>query len=394
MRIVFLCSSLEPARDGVGDYTRLLAEECFRQGHDCAIIALHDRHTVEPIEVATTPGDPAMPTLRLPAVMPWRERTRRAVAFRAAFAPDWISLQFVPYGFNDKGIVAGLTWHLLEISGHLSRVQIMFHELWLCEELGWRGSKRMIGAIQYHFIRRLLDSIQPAVVHTSNAAYSNILANSGNCVSTLRLFGNVPPCDSVETVWIESCLQKAYCNSFTREHFWLFGIFGTIHPQWPFEPLLTQLHQAAHSAGKTPVIMSIGNIGIDGAKIWERMVQDNPGRFTFIRLGVQSATRISQYLSFIDCGIATTPISIVGKSGTVASMLEHGLPVIVNRNDVLIADLLGEDYDALLIPGDVKLVERLQAGLRRGPRVSRLPKVAIEFLSKLRQMALAKELVR
>lgn len=32
MRLAFICVSLEPGRDGVGDYTRSLAAECIRQG--------------------------------------------------------------------------------------------------------------------------------------------------------------------------------------------------------------------------------------------------------------------------------------------------------------------------------------------------------------------------
>jgi hypothetical protein len=44
MRIVFLCFSLEPGRDGVGDYTRALAGELIRPGHEvCAVAMLKNR---------------------------------------------------------------------------------------------------------------------------------------------------------------------------------------------------------------------------------------------------------------------------------------------------------------------------------------------------------------
>ena len=42
MKIIFLTGSLEKGRTGVGDYTRLLASECKRLGHEVQTIALND----------------------------------------------------------------------------------------------------------------------------------------------------------------------------------------------------------------------------------------------------------------------------------------------------------------------------------------------------------------
>ena len=42
MRIVFICGSLEPGRDGVGDYVRHLAVAVAQQGHETAAVALRD----------------------------------------------------------------------------------------------------------------------------------------------------------------------------------------------------------------------------------------------------------------------------------------------------------------------------------------------------------------
>ncbi len=45
-------------------------------------------------------------------------------------------------------------------------------------------------------------------------------------------------------------------------------------------------------------------------------------------LGEQTAERISYELCNASLGITTTPFELVEKSGTVAAMLEHGLPVL------------------------------------------------------------------
>ena len=67
MNIVFLCSSLEPGRDGVGDYTRRLAQECAARGHVCRMVALHDPHVTA--EIQTREGDVRL--MRLPAAQDW-----------------------------------------------------------------------------------------------------------------------------------------------------------------------------------------------------------------------------------------------------------------------------------------------------------------------------------
>jgi hypothetical protein len=42
---------------------------------------------------------------------------------------------------------------------------------------------------------------------------------------------------------------------------------------------------------------------------------------------------ISKILQCLDLGLATSPRQLIQKSGSVAAMLEHGLPILVTRND-------------------------------------------------------------
>ena len=38
MKITFICGSLNPGQDGVGDYTRRLAAQLALDGHECQLI--------------------------------------------------------------------------------------------------------------------------------------------------------------------------------------------------------------------------------------------------------------------------------------------------------------------------------------------------------------------
>ena len=382
MRIAFLTGSLEPGRDGVGDYTIGLAEELQQKGHDVIVIALRDKFMGEDICAERRIAVGSIQRLRLPSGLRWAKCLQRAGKLLDRFDPEWVSLQFVSYSFHHKGLVHSLAGKL----GPLLRgrkMHLMFHEIWLCKELAWGWKQCVVGAFQRFFIQRFVHKTKPDVVHTSNATYGALLSRSGIPATVLGLFGNVPIPFEPTTAWIESQLRTALGAGYRRETLWLFGFFGALHPQWPPEPLLTHLLRASRVSKRKPVLLSIGRIGTVGEELWNRMAKAYANRFGFLRLGEQPTERVSEYLSFLDCGIATTPRSIIGKSGTVTAMMEHGLPVIVNREDAPGVKTEVEKSEPLLIPCDKHLESRLQAGLTKGRPLSRRAQIAKEFLCAL-----------
>ena len=384
MRITFLCSGLEPGRDGVGDYTVRLAGEIVRQGHEASIIALHDRHLVD--ATCVNPNTAAMmtgPTLRLPSSMRWRERVALTKDHLSSFGAQWVSLQFVPYGFSDKGIVSNLGRNLKLIAGeHL--IHVMFHELWIGAYQNAPWKERLVGIIQRVFIQRLHRCLSPAAVATSNGAYVGLLRRIGVPATVLPLFGNIPVLEGNGSGWFDEELKRAGLTSEGEERrsFWIFAFFGALHPIWPPEPLFSYIASAAKSSRKTVVVAAIGRLG-PGETLWQRLNRDYGGAFRFLNLSEQPAARISEFLQAVDFGIATSPWALIGKSGSVASMLEHGLPVIVNRDDVQFPDLREcEAASPLLIKMDETLSERLPSLMRLAPR-STLPDVARMFLARI-----------
>ena len=382
MRIAFLCGSQEAGRDGVGDYTSGLAEELRQQGHEVIVIGLRDKFVSQVTFTERHFAGGSLQTLRFPAALPWSECIELAGQQLDRFDPEWVSLQFVCYTFHPKGLVHGLAGKLAPLLAE-RKLHIMFHEIWLCQELGWGWKQCAVGALQRHFIQRFIRAASPKVMHTSNATYAALLNRSGIPVTELGLFGAIPTPSETSTAWIESQLRTALGDDYRREGVLLFGLFGALHAQWPPEPLLTHLHRAAQTAGKRPVLLSIGRTGDAGRELWNRIAQDYAGRFTFIRLGEQPTEHVSEYLSFLDCGIATTPRSIIGKSSSVISMLEHGLPVIVNRDDAPGVTSPPGETEPLLVACNSHLETRLQAGLSKGPRLSRRARIAKDFLLSL-----------
>jgi len=379
MRITILTGGLEPNRDGVGDYSRWLAREAERQGASCRLLALADRH----LDKTVAGDEDGIETLRLPFNLPWTDRLALARTFLAASRPDFVSLQFVPYSFQRWGIAARLVRAMPGLVGR-AQLHVMFHEIWIDGAASPR--KRLVSAAQRRAVLALAGD-SAAAIHTSNPTYQHALAQHGVHAERLPLFGSIPVETADAATWLAPQLAGAGCDALTsaggRGRWWIFALFGTIHPVWPPQPLLDELQAAAVAAGKRVAIVSAGRLGA-GERIWNEMTATHAARVPMLHLGEQPASRISQLFNTVDFGIATTPFALIGKSATVAAMLDHGLPVVVNRDDCRWPAPATTDAReaALLIRMSSDLPARLRQA-RRLPAVWRLPAVASQWLGAL-----------
>jgi hypothetical protein len=124
----------------------------------------------------------------------------------------------------------------------------------------------------------------------------------------------------------------------------------------------------------------VGRIG-PGEAIWDDLKKQYGSQIELRRFGEQSLERISQLLLSADFAISTTPLTLIGKSGSVGAMLDHGLPIIVNRNDVRFSGIPEADATSeLIIPLGESFLERLTS-VKRQPPKARLPEIATQFLN-------------
>jgi glycosyltransferase involved in cell wall biosynthesis len=367
MRIAFLCGGL--GLGGVADYTRLLAGALRAHGIESLIIGLADRDASAILRDATAEA----PRLILPAALTWRERSAAAQDALDAFAPDWVSLQFVPFAYNAKGVVwREAPWIESLMAGR--RAHVMLHELWvepLPRPVPLR--RRVLRSAQRAAILRLLRRIRPEVLHTSNAVYLDLLAAAGLDGRLLPLFGNVPAEPQSDRAWLDEALRAAGIDRARRPL--LFGFFGGVAPDWDAAPLLTRLSDAVRSLGRPGVVLSVGFAG--GMEERMRAWQREHSGLEFLTLGVQPIARIAAYLQALDFGLTSYPYALIGKSSSVVAMLEHGLPVIVAWGD-LRPDLPAIDRELahlVLRPGG-DLRRFISEGRDRGPLGSRLPAAA------------------
>jgi hypothetical protein len=335
MRIAFLTSSLAPGKDGVGDYTRDLAAACERLGRSCVLLALNDRHIDRQCEQWQGARGTMLETLRMPASAPWSQRLHAAQLWLQSRSPDWISLQFVAYGFDAKGLVGDLGRRLAPLID-ARPLHMMLHELWIGMERGAPLRQRLIGSLQRRAVLAMMRRLKPAIVHTSNVSYARLLQAQGIEAQLLPLCGSIPVASSPDMQWLGRELIELgvpESRAVAREHSWRFGMFGSLHPAWSPEPLFTGIAEAARGAGRQVIIASVGRCG-PGHLLWQDLRRHYGERFSFAALGERSERDVSVFLQSIDFGLALTPWALIGKSATAAAMVDHGLPVIVSRDDV------------------------------------------------------------
>jgi hypothetical protein len=330
MKIAFICASAEPGRDGVGDYTRRLAAACAELGHHCLILALNDRH----VNTSSTElfGD-TRTVCRWSTSLPWWVRIAAARDRISRFEPDWISWQMVGYGYQPKGILGP---EVMQLARELRapRMHVMLHEIWIGLAQGDSWWMRITGWRQRRALLAFLRTVAPDQLNTSNQTYVAALARKGCTASVLPLFSNIPitPASPEQREEIVARHLPPSANGRGR----LIGVtFGTLHRQWRPEAAARLLSSAAARQSREPVLLAIGRTGPHGAAILESIKQAG---VTVAVTGELPVEEVSFLLQAADLGIAPHPTALIKKSGVVAAMLDHGLPVLMPRDDWRLRD--------------------------------------------------------
>jgi glycosyltransferase involved in cell wall biosynthesis len=315
MRIVFVCGCLEPGKDGVGDYVRRLSAELIRRGHYAGAIAFCDKLISHPMECCQHSDDINVPVLRIPEVILNRQRLSLANTWITNFNPQWISLQYVPYSFHQKGIPFFLYKQLLHI-GKSHNWHVMFHETWI-------GKKRLsvklavYSWLQKRSIINLFKHIKPKVVHTHLPEYLNQLIKLGLPAKLLPLFSNIAVYNTNNVVNSSNVFRV--------------GFFSQTQVDDCIITFLEQLKKLLEDHQIMLEVLFIG--GKNGkANVAATVLNDLSTLKDQISLtGFLEDAELSMVLQTCDLGITSVYKHGLGKSGSVAAFIAHGVPVAAPR---------------------------------------------------------------
>lgn len=317
MKITLLCGSLEPGRDGVGDYSRCLAKAATHLGHDLQLISLKD-------STLGTDDGAGLRVIRRNGQFNDPTYLSQIQSDINEWAPDILSLQFVPFAYHPKGLIHDLIPFIQKVRSGL-QMHLMFHETWLRWEYGTSLKHRLIGQIQRQKILQSIRLWQPETVHTSNPYYAQILRHNGIPCNLLPLFGNIPIAPHLHRDRFEALLQAPLQSNERR-------ILFPFNQDAKWRPLdLLQRIQATLQASQSTLPIRLIQIGRTHSELehWKQISEfAAKADWKCDVLGAQDAETLSIAFQSCQLGISSSPIQLAGKSGAVAAMREHGLPVL------------------------------------------------------------------
>jgi hypothetical protein len=313
MKILFLTPSLAFGRDGLADYSLLLAGELRRRGHEAALFGWRGH-----AGVPTDGESRSIPMLgEASNGSPWR---RWASAIEE-FQPDWVSAQFVTFGYHPRGLPFEFAQRLPSAIGG-RKTQLMLHEIWSGLRVDKRWRESLLGALQRWLILRMVRRLRPAALHTSIEYYRRLLGRSKVEAKLLPIFGNVPVTEANADAWLTPLLPEP-CRSAGGAI--LICSFGSIHNPPVWIELLRRVNVALARLGRRACVALVGGRGrgslLEQAASFERI--------HFLELGMRPAKEVDQILNSCHFGLATTPMDALGKSSSAIAMAEHGLPLLV-----------------------------------------------------------------
>ena len=308
MKIIFICGSLEPGKDGVGDYTRRLSGELIRQGHLIKIIAINDYHTQESLESIQDVDAISINVLRLSGKESSKNRFNNAFQFIDQFNPEWISLQYVPYSFQDKGLPWRLGYQLSKL-GKGKKWHIMFHELWVETT---DGNSRILSYLQRLILLKLALKLHPLLKHTSLPVYKARLREVGIKSKKLPIFSNLS--------------ETSFCG-YGNNRFITIAFFSQFTPRDSVNKFIEQLTQGILREGLDFRIIFIGG-NEHSTKLFKSEFSSISGLQNKIQItGFLDENKLSEVIGNCDLGITPVPRHVIGKSGSVAAFLSYGIPV-------------------------------------------------------------------
>jgi hypothetical protein len=325
MKIIFLCGSLEPGRDGVGDYTRRLAGELMRQGHVSALISLYDSYTNKEISDFQQIENTHVPVLRIPQVLGNEKRLVLVNSFVEKYQPDILSLQYVPYSYSLKGTPLSLGKLLSKIKTK-SRWAVMIHEPYL-GKFNFKVKEQLVRLLQVVSLLCIKTRLRPMIWHTTMPYYKKMLQTISINSNILGLFSNIPISNK----------KVNYSLPFAKsENDLVLLYFGTVPSVKHYPVFQKKIKEYLAITKRSIKIILCGRGGNNGLLFKQILESCDIDRVQTISLGEQTVEELSQLFLYADAGISRVPLRLVGKSGSALAMLEHGLPLwvpITERKD-------------------------------------------------------------
>ncbi len=347
MKILFITNTFPPNICGVGDYTFFLCRQFVQNGDKCVVVCRRDdcqRDAIEGVSVHSV-------------VEKWNKNAGNIVLdIIEKEKPDVISLQYVPHGFDAKGLPFGLVPIMRDIHKTGIPIFTFVHEPFVM--INDCNPKHLLVAICERFITGYVIK-KSAKVATSIQNYKNRISFYCKSARLIPIAPNIP----MQT--IDDGKKNILRNKIGACGKQVVALFGM--------------------RDKSAVLKAVSNIVESGKNVqllllgksdWEGEVPD-----WIYRTGKLSAEELAEYFNIVDVFVLPEKVSrrlkrggACLKSGSLAAAIQYRLPILTacgdHTDDVLKDKLLFADFSNVddveqklsLLLGDQSLRAKLSSG--------------------------------
>ena len=370
MEVIFICGCLEPGKDGVGDYTRRLAGELTRQGVKTGIISFNDGFIEGEKETEQNIDNINIRTLRISKKHKKTHKIKKAKKWIEKYNPSWVSLQLVPYSFQDKGLPYGLHRTLNKI-GNSRNWHIMVHELWIGKLENSKFKNNVYRFLQKRIISKVLHFNKVKCIHTHLPSYKSSIEKVGVKVNPLALFSNIN--------FEKSNDQELSKNIFTV------AFFSQISNDKSILNFIQSLTVKLKESNKLLLIKLVGGNEKKNIEFKNDLLNKYSIEGDVVLTGFLNSIELSKELQNCDLGITPVPRHGLGKSGSVAAFISHKVPVVApnilsgfNSSDIGFFD--SKLAESIILTPNLKKLKQAKAILEEASIAIDLSEITKKFM--------------
>lgn len=332
-RIALIAGTYQPERCGVAHYTDRLRSVLSERAIQSVVLTTHLAAANQDLTVIGV-----VHNWQITDLLPLAQAVHRSGA-------ELLHIQHAAgtYGFERAIFLLPL---LLRLSGWRAPIITTVHEYgwwewqpsavpsWLVEGLKQWGQQRGWWDREDGFLLTLSN----ALITTNTAAEAAIQTRLPHLKDRVW---RIPIGANVEVAPVEqSARQRLRDASGWPDHTTVIAFFGFLHPVKGLETLLAAFEQvlAAHSQARLLMIGGVESLALRGeaaSSYWDKLqtqvAELSLGKQVYLS-GYLSAGIASQYLAGADLGVLPFNSGITLKSGSLLTLLAHGLPVVATRH--------------------------------------------------------------
>lgn len=316
MKILFITNNFPPLVDGVGDYTYNIAKQFVKHNHKVYIICRNNPQINTDVQGMTI----------LPIIDEWNYNCHKSIIkFIKEKTIEVVSLQYVPHGFQSKGLPFPIIKLTKEIKRNNTKLFTFFHEVSVEKEK--KNIKRtLLSMLMQHISKKIIENSE--YVATSIEYYKNMmlkLVPNKKEIPLIPIASNIP----------ETKLSKEELLSLKKELApnaeTIISFFGIRNIQTSINTI-SELKEYGY---KLKVLL----IGKTSKHLPSNLPADT------IKTGTLNINEIDQYLKISDIFILpeNNDSGCSFKSGSLAAGLRNNLPIITTKGKLTSKELYNQD---------------------------------------------------